>query len=188
MPILDTLQQFKSTIQPDIRRQLAETIYLHIQDVLHAYVRSKIVSPAADDIHQEVARGIVKGLQKCRAETEDDFRIWYFRIAKNKLNDHLRKKYRDRVEALAPDDILQAVDSSGLYNESDAYGIRLDLEKILQLLEMIKPGCRYLLWHHRGIGMDYPELGKEFGLSKDAVRVKIERCLVAAQKIARRLN
>jgi RNA polymerase sigma factor (sigma-70 family) len=186
-PILTYLNLYRTGTTEKDRTDCAEEIYALIEGFLRSYIYSRLIPSVAEDILQQTVIAIVTSLQKCRATTEEDFRIWYCRVARNKVNDHLRKKYSDRLEFLPPGDVLEVLSRSVSYAPYSS-GDWLDLEQILNLLEKLKPGCRNLLWNHHAIELRHTELAKEMGLKAATVQRRIERCLEKAQHIARRLK
>ena len=107
---------------------------------------------------------------------------WCYRIARNKVNDHLRKQSSDRLQPMEPEELWQLVETSAQSNPLSAED-RIDLEHALKLLAEAKPECSEFLWQHFVIGLDYSELAEERNMSYDNVRMKIGRCLGEAQTL-----
>ncbi len=124
---------------------LLKSIYLwQMEGFLRAYVYSRVKPSAMEDVLQLIAIGIVKGLQKCRAKTEQGIRIWYCTIARNKVNDYLRKKFSDRLDFLPLDDLTYVLNGSAFYSSS--WDVRHDLDVVMKALKQLKPQCCKLLW------------------------------------------
>jgi DNA-directed RNA polymerase specialized sigma24 family protein len=49
------------------------------------------------------------------------------------------------------------------------------------LLKKAKPECLNILWNHYVLGFEIQEIALQVGLKYDAARMKINRCLDAAQ-------
>jgi RNA polymerase sigma factor (sigma-70 family) len=184
--ILKLLEEYRSQTDCEMRTRIAEEIYLHMEGFLRAYVYSRVKPSAMEDVLQLIVIGIVKGLQKCRAKTEKDIRIWYCTIARNKVSDYVRKKKSDRLDFLSLDDLTDVLNGSGFFTSPS--GVRHDLDLVLKILEQIKPGCCKLLWDFYGFDFGHSEISKEMGLKPDNIRMKIKRCLKSAREIARRLK
>lgn len=180
------LDAFRSQTDSEMRTRIAEEIYLLLEEFLRSYVYSRVVPAAMEDVLQQIVIGIITSLQKCRAKTEKDLRMWYCTIARNKVNDHLRKKLSDRLDFLPLDDLAHVLNGSAFFTSS--WGVRHDLEQVLKTLEQIKPGCCKLLWSFYAFDFGHTELSKEMGLKPDNIRMRIKSCLKSARLIARRLK
>ena len=165
------------------RQRLAEAIFRLIEPDLRAFVFSAIQPPAAEDVLQEVLKSVAVSLKDFRGDTvQGIFRSWFYTIARNKLNDHIRKKASDRLQPMPHDELLDLVDASEQAEPMTAAD-RHDLEYALKLLDSSKPECRGYLWNHYVIGFDYGEIAEEQNLNYDNVRMKIGRCLDEAKSL-----
>jgi RNA polymerase sigma factor (sigma-70 family) len=182
---LRLLACIRSEKSEEKRTEYATLIYNAIEEPLARYVYSRIVSSSAEDILQEIALAIVKGLEKCRATTAKDFRIWYYRIARNKVADHLRKKMSDKLESM-PSEFLEAIPQNAK-SEADVETY-LDLFYILALIEQLKPGCRKLIWDFHILEMEQKVMAEEYDIEVRAIGQRISRCFDAAVKLANRLK
>lgn len=164
------------------RQRLAEAIFRLIEPDLRFFVFSAIQPPAAQDVLQEILKSIVISLPKFAGGTEKEFWGWSYRIARNRLNDHFRKKASDRLQPMPQDELLDLLDASEQAEPLTAAD-RHDLEYALKLLDSSKPECRDYLWNHYVIGFDYSEIAEEQNLNYDNVRMKIGRCLDEAKSL-----
>jgi len=75
------------------------------------YLRTGTNETVAEDLTQEIFLEVYKGLLRFKGLSSE--RTWVFRIAKNRLNDFYRKKYRPLFENECIDDVLddQLVDT-----------------------------------------------------------------------------
>jgi RNA polymerase sigma factor (sigma-70 family) len=162
------------------RLRLAEEIFRHIEPDLRVFVFSSVTNDAAKDALQEVLKAVAISLRNFKGDSHKEFWAWCYRIARNKLSDHFREKYAERVQPLPPDELLQMMESTA-QDKPIAPGVRQDLEHIIKLLTAAKPDCSDLLWKHYIIDLDYAEIAAERQLSYDAVRMKIGRCLEEAR-------
>ena len=115
-------------------------------------------------------------------DSEGQLWAWCYRIARNKVNDQLRKQASDRLQPMEPEELWQLVETSTQSNPLSAED-RIDLEHALKLLAEAKPECAEYLWQHFVLGLDYSELAEERNMSYDNVRMKIGRCLGEAQAL-----
>ena len=83
---------------------------------------------------QEILKGIATGMGKFRGDTKEQFWAWCYTIARNKLNDQLRKQANDRLQPLPPDELWQLAESTAEATPLTA-GDRLDLEYALNKTE-----------------------------------------------------
>ena len=164
------------------RQRLAEAIFRLIEPDLRFFVFSAIQPPAAQDVLQEILKSIVVSLPKFEGGTVKEFWAWSYRIARNRLNDHFRKKASDRLQPMPQDELLDLLDESEQVEPLTAAD-RHDLEYALKLLDGSKPECRDYLWNHYVIGFDYGEIAEEQNLKYDNVRMKIGRCLDEAKAL-----
>ena len=182
MDLIKLVKTYRLTPALDQRLRLAEEIYHEIKSPLHDFIFGRLKHPAAEDVFQETVKGVTESLSKFRGDSDGEFRKWYFSIARNKVNDHLRKQESDRLQPMDPEELWQLVDTSP-QNSSLSAEDRLDLQHALKILAAAKPECSEFLWQHFVLGLDYSELAEERKTSYDAVRMGIFRCLETAQDL-----
>lgn len=164
------------------RLRLAEAIFRQIEPDLRFFVFNAMQPPAAEDVLQEVLKSVAVSLKNFRGDTVPAFRSWFYTIARNRLNDHFRKKATDRLQPIPHDELLDLIDASEQAAPMTAAD-RHDLEYALKLLDGSKPECRNYLWNHYVIGLAYGEIAEEQNLNYDNVRMKIGRCLDEAKSL-----
>jgi DNA-directed RNA polymerase specialized sigma24 family protein len=83
---------------------------------------------------------------------------------------------------MPPDELCKEMDLKG-----EVYALssqdKLDFEYLMALLYAAKPECYEILWQHYILGLDYADIADEHGMSYDAVRMQIRRCLEIAQSL-----
>lgn len=164
------------------RIRLAEEIFRQIEPDLRVFVFSNVTHDAAKDALQEVLKGIAVSLKQFKGDSQKEFYSWCYRIARNKLSDHFRQQYSERVQPLPPAELLQMLDSTA-QEKPIALGLRHDLDYAIKLLTATKPDCYDLLWKHYVVGLDYGEISTERNISYDSARMKIGRCLDEAKSL-----
>jgi RNA polymerase sigma factor (sigma-70 family) len=164
------------------RLRLAEQIFGLIEPDLRFFVFGSVSPQAADDVLQEILKAIATGMGKFAGGTAEEFWAWCYRIARNKRNDQFRKQATDRSEPMPPEELWQLVESSAQVSPLSPAD-RHDLEYAMKLLTRSKPECYEYLWNHFVFGLDYAEIAEEQNLSYDNARMKISRCLNAAQSL-----
>ncbi len=182
MDLVKRVKTYRLTPALDQRLRLAEEIYHEIKSPLHNFIFLRLKHPAREDVFQETVKAVTESLAKFTGDSDSEFWKWCFRIALNKVFDHLRKQESDRLQPMEPEELLQLADTSA-QNSPLSAADRMDLNDALKILAAAKPECAELLWQHIVIGFDYSELAEERQMSYDNVRMKIGRCLDMAQEL-----
>jgi RNA polymerase sigma factor (sigma-70 family) len=183
--LIKLARTYRFTTDLSQRLRLGEEICTFILPDLRLFIVSAVSGNlSAEDVLQETIVAIVTGLMRFKGNTVREFWAFCYRIARNKLNDHFRKKSVEtqRLEPLPPEDIWELVEASAQVSPL-ATGERLDLEYAMKLLAASKPECARYLWRHFVLGLDYAEIAEEQMLDYDNVRMKIGRCLEEAKSL-----
>jgi len=118
----------------------------------------------AEDMAADACESIVRHLPKLR--NPQTFEAWFWRIARNKYHDHLRKRQRTPVvREAAP--VFDAPDD-GVVLESEHEDIR---RAFLELSER----DRELLWMREVVGMEYADIASRLKATSGATRVAVMR-------------
>ena len=72
---------------------------------------------------------------------------------------------------------------AGLEAVSFTPGLRHDFEYAMNLLRNSAPPCYVLLWDRFILECEHEEIGEALGVSADAARMKVNRCLKLAGKL-----
>ncbi len=160
---------------------------LEVYPQLQAFVIGRLGWQIGPDVVSEAIEVILKKLPEVRATTQLQFRAWCFRIARNKIADVLRSKYASqrRIEPLDSAELVKVMEA-GAESSELSLGIRSDLEYLLVHLRASKFPCDEVLWQHFIFGLGAEELATVYEISKDAARMKIQRCWKAARLIAKK--
>ena len=180
--LLKLVRTYRVTAGLAERVRLAEAIFRLIVPDLRVFVFSALRPPAAEDALQEVLKAIAVSLKKFQGDTIKEFWAWSYRIARNKLSDHHRREYAERMLPTPPEELWRLMDVSAQDAPITAQ-TKHDLDYVIQLLTATKPECSELLWRHYVIGLDYGEIAEERNLNYDNVRMKIGRCLAEAKSL-----
>jgi len=178
--LIQLVRTYRLTASLDQRLRLAEEIFRLIEPDLRFFVFSSVAHHAAQDVFQEVLKAVATGMGKFQGDTGKQFWAWCYTIARHKLNDQFRKQAGDRMQPMSPEELQGLVEASAESSPLSAAD-RLDLEHAMELLTAAKPECRDVLWKRFVFGFDYAEIAAELQLTYDAARIKIGRCLEAAQ-------
>lgn len=180
--VIKLVKTYRFTQSLPERLRLAEQIFQLIGPDLKLYVAGSVHRDAAADVFQEVLKAVAVSLARFSGSTVKEFWAWAYRITRNKISDHFRKHAADRAQPMPVEELHALIDASARtapFSPAD----RLDLDYAMKLLHAAKPDCHQLLWQHYVIGLDYGDLAEEYGLSYDAARMKVTRCLHDAQAL-----
>ena len=101
--LIKLVKTYRLTAGLTERIRLAEQIIRQIAPDLRVFVFSSISHEAAEDASQEILKAVATGMRKFAGGTEKEFWAWCYRIARNKLNDHYRRKAADRMQPMPPE-------------------------------------------------------------------------------------
>jgi len=160
---------------------------LDIYPQIQAFVIGRLGWQIGPDVVHQAIEVILEKLPQVRATIWLQFRAWCFRIARHKIADALRSKYasQDRIQPLDPTELVNIVEAGAEGGEL-SLGIHSDLRYLLALLRASKFPCDEVLWQHFIFGLGDEELAVIYGITKNAARMRIQRCWDAAKKIAKR--
>jgi DNA-directed RNA polymerase specialized sigma24 family protein len=139
------------------RLRLAEDIFRLIEPDLRFFIFSAVQPPAAEDVCQEVLKAVATSMKQFAGGSNAELWAWCYRIARNKLDDHFRKKATDRLQPMPYEELWELVESSSQVS-SLSPADKHDLEYAIQLLTSSKPECYEYLWQHFVLGLDYVEI------------------------------
>ncbi len=159
---------------------------VEIYPAIQAFIIGRLGWQLGEDATSETLRGILKRLPSIRAGTKKDFRSFCFGVAHHKINDVLRSKYGNKAKPLETAELAGFIEVGG-NSPSLSPGTKDDLQLILGLLNASKFPCDQILSDHFLIGWEVEVLASGLGVSKDAMRMKIQRCLDEARRIAKKL-
>ncbi len=118
----------------------------------------------AEDIAGDACEALVRAFPKLRDPSR--FEPWFWRVARSKFYDHLRRKRRPGP---APErDAVYDVASDALEAADDHYEIRM---AFLTLTER----DRELLWMRDVIGLEYRDMSGRLMLSEGGIRIAVMR-------------
>lgn len=164
------------------RQRLGDKIFEIIEPELHRWIFGAIQDEAAEDVFQEAAKDIATGLSKFKGNSKGEIWAWCRSIARNKMNDHFRKKGRNRLQPVEPEILWQLVEDDARSHPLSAAD-RLDLREAVKLLAAAKPGCDDYLWKYFVDDLDYDDIAAEENISDNAMRMRINRCLEEARAL-----
>ena len=129
-----------------------------------------------DDLLQEVTIAIVNGLENFNGASEREFHGWWHRIASNKAADVHRGRGRNPAIPNVDDSWVELIEASGKRMPMNP-GEQLVLKELVAWLKSLDPENFTLVWMSRVEEMTYGEIGDTLGVSENAVRMRVTRCL-----------
>lgn len=167
------------------RQSAASQIIEAVAPTLRGQIGYQLPVSSVDDVWQETLMGIARNLHMFRGQTDAEFWGWCRHVALNKIRDHLRRLSREPLVLMDMETLRLTLDQS-VAQEPISASEHADLERARALLEAAKPLCRELLWRRYVLEWAYARIGQAYGITPDAARMQVQRCLTLAQKSARR--
>jgi RNA polymerase sigma factor (sigma-70 family) len=163
-----------------------DRLYDLLEPKLRAFIFGRLSSLDAVEVLQDTMIATFQNMHKFRGGKPKAFGptfwAWCFRIARNKINDHIRKNKYSRMEPLPIEDLQNLIEKYHELADVSA-GDRLDCEQAMAILAKTKPDCWDCLWNRYMAGMEFLQLAKFYEIEYDAMRRRIERCLKRLKKI-----
>ncbi len=91
MDLIKRVKTCRLTPALDQRLRLAEEIFREVEPQLRFFVFKTIAPPAAADVLQETLKAVTVSLSKFAGNSDGEWWAWCYRIARNKVNDHLHQ-------------------------------------------------------------------------------------------------
>jgi RNA polymerase sigma-70 factor (ECF subfamily) len=170
-----------TTLEEELR--VMEEIITWVSPKLELFLLRACRPDIADDVLQETLLKIFKKLRRFRGGTTAEALSWCYTIARNQLRDHFRtNKIQEHLDPFDTETTWKMIEETGK-SEPISAAQRLDLDHALKLLDKAKRPCRGYLWSHYVRGLDYKEIAAVYGLTYDAARMELKRCLKLAIKL-----
>lgn len=184
--LVDLYKEAK-TVEEQLRH--GEALATAIIPELELFVRNAAYSAGkpslGDDIVQETLVLVLKGLNSFRGKESRQFWAWIYRIARNRLIDHLRSPTAGNVESLDFESLKEVIDAS-IQEEPLKPGEMLDIEEVLETLRASRPEGVNFIWCRFVLQMTWEEIASEYRMTADAVRQRVKRCLEEAKKLLKK--
>ena len=164
--------------EPEAFGQLYEENF----DRIYRYVVLRVRNQAdAEDITQQV---FLKALEKIGSYRWRGmpFASWLFRIAHNMVVDYWKKKSREKVTAVAPEEIDQ-VAAPSLNDPATLAELKFDMKQLAVACEQLSEGQREIISLRFAGGLSVAESAKVMGKSEGAVKVLQHAALVKLRRI-----
>ncbi len=156
-----------------------ELYQLSVRSV-YRYLYARVGSTdAAEDLTQEVYMAAVSGIKNLRVEDENGLYAWFFQIARNKLADHLRKRYHRQETSLNETDSWEADTPSpeGFAVEAE------DRAEVLHALEQLTAEQREVVLYKYVLDYDNQKTAQMLGKNTNAINQLHHRALASLRRI-----
>jgi RNA polymerase sigma factor (sigma-70 family) len=180
--LIELIREYRQAQSLEQKLLAADKLVALIAPRLEGYILRRCPPDMADEVLQETMRSIAKGLLSFKGLTDDAFTGWCNVIARCRISDAGRKEQASREILTSLEDLWDTVHAAAP-EVPLAAGDRLDLEYAMNLLKAAKPPCYDYLWCYYILDWDYNSIAEEYGLTYDAVRMQIKRCLELAQSL-----
>lgn len=132
-----------------------------------------------EDLTQEVFVAALTGIQALRAEDESSLMAWLFQIARNKLADQLRGKYR---HPSAPLEEAEEVESQQPRPDETA-ALRAERTELREALERLTPDQREVIVCKYVLGYDNERTAQVVGKNINSVNQLHHRALASLHRL-----
>ena len=179
--LTELIRQYQQATSLDEKIRAADDIIDRVARPLRLYIVLRMDMNGLDDVCQETLKGVFTGLERFQATSDNQVWAWCHTIARHKLADHFRKRGKDRLDSVDPDDLWQMAQASGASispAEAELLG------HAMGLLKVAKPPCHDYLWHRFILGWDNQMIAEAFDLNYGSVHTMITRCLEKARSLA----
>jgi RNA polymerase sigma-70 factor (ECF subfamily) len=154
-----------------------EALWRDLQPSLERYLRVA-ASSAAEDLASETWLQVARDIRGFRGD-ENDFRRWFFTIARHRVLDHARKQKRGRAEAVPP------AAFAGIPDRDDPTGEFISTSAALELIATLPAAQAEAITLRVVAGLSGPDVARIMGKRPGAVRVLTSRGL---RTLAERLS
>jgi len=180
--LMKLLKAYREATHLDQKRYTVDGIARIMGPKLHRYISATCPRDAVDDLVQIALVGIAQGLPKFRGATE--FEHWCFSIARHKCVDYLAREGKRKPELFDEETLWELIEASARNNPL-TIAQRVTLKEALDMVASAKPPCRDYLEMRFIYGMEFEELGETCGLTADAARMAVKRCIQLAQSLVK---
>lgn len=182
-------RHFRSPIRTSLQSQLARIradayfgadfvakLYEEYGDILRRYIASIVPREDADEILDAV---LIKFLTRrgIYDPTRGTLRMFLIAVARNECLAYLRRQRRFEELVAIPPDVT--------FDPTAALDARVTSE---ELLSSLGAPCKKLLTAYFLDGFSFPEIASQLGISQEAARKRVSRCLRTARLVYARLT
>lgn len=179
--LIQLVRQHRLARTEDEKCRIVDEILKLIVPSLEAYLLRACRRPSlVEDLLQDTLVKIHLKLHTFRGNTDGEVMSWCYSIAWRTLCSHFRSNdIGERLEPFDAENLRHVIEASTKEEPLNAEDWE-HLEAALALLEKVKPPCRGFLWSHYVREMNYKAIAKAYGLTYNAARMQLQRCLKLA--------
>jgi RNA polymerase sigma-70 factor (ECF subfamily) len=167
-------QEEKIVAQAKKEKRHFNKLYVYYQPKIYSYVYRKLGDKElSEDITSQTFEKALKGLRDFKWQGVS-FGVWLYRIARNNINDYLRKLQRKKRDLSIHDyeNVIMDEDSESL----EDLVVRNEEEAVLyKAISKFKQEDQYLLYYKFFESMSNKEISEKTGLSETNVGTKLHR-------------
>jgi RNA polymerase sigma factor (sigma-70 family) len=119
----------------------------------------------AEDLAGDTCEAVVRNLARLRDPSR--FEPWFWRIARSKFYDELRRGRRPDPQPMERDEMFD--------DPSDMAVLSVEHEEVRLAFARLSPRDRELLWMREVVGLDYSEIAGRIRLKEGAIRIAVMR-------------
>jgi len=147
-------------------------------DRVYRYLYVRLGNEAeSEDLAQEVFAKVLEVIGSYQWR-DVPFASWLFRIAHNKMIDHIRRE--KRIERVDSEETVLSLDDP---DPADIAEHNLQLEKVRHNIARLSPAQREVIWLRFGAGLSTTEVASALGKSTGTVKALQYNGIVALRKL-----
>jgi RNA polymerase sigma-70 factor (ECF subfamily) len=145
------------------------------------FLVAKIPAQDVSDVRQDVLLSIFKGIRAFKGESREQFFSWCYIIARAAIATYYRK--REKLGEPPPDyeTMLKMLEKNAERAHRKEEELR-DAREALAFLQRADSDCFDLLYKRHVLEFSFDEIGRLFGISANAARMRVERCAKSLAK------
>jgi RNA polymerase sigma-70 factor (ECF subfamily) len=154
------------------------TLYESYFDRVYRYLYVRLGNAAeAEDLTQDVFAKVIEAIGSYQWRNVP-FASWLFRIAHNRMIDHLRRE--KRIERVDSDEAVLSLDDP---DPSEIAEHNLQLEKVRHNIGKLSPAQREVIWLRFSAGLSTTEVAVALGKSTGTIKALQYNGIVALRKL-----
>jgi RNA polymerase sigma-70 factor (ECF subfamily) len=147
---------------------------------VYRYLSARLGSvEEAEELTQEVFMAALDGIQRLRADDEAGLLGWLFQIARNKLADQLRRRYRRPLVPLEEAEGLESPQS----HPDEAAEEEEERDQLRRALDRLTPEQREVILCKYVLGYDNDRTARQVGKNVNAVNQLHHRALASLSRL-----
>jgi RNA polymerase sigma factor (sigma-70 family) len=180
--VIELVPRYQHAENEAEREAAAVELLSEIYAPLKAFVNAHAAKGSEEDVLQEVLAAIFTGLWLFEGETAESFWAWAYQIARRKCADSFRGT-KMRLMTTADPKLLEEALAHLQDDQAPSAAVLADLRNALNLLKASDYPCLGWLWGRFVLGLSYEELGRQEGITTEAARKRVVRCLKLAEEL-----